>query len=196
MNYPVVIDFDDLCDHTVDTLDILCALRAKHPNFKATVFAIPARCSPETIAKVTQANELVGEKWLQAAPHGWRHTRGECLSWTDQEAEEKISLAYNLGIDATVFRAPAWLLDAHTYEACKRLGYAVASHDEFRIEGTGAREYIYNHRKKHRKRFIGVHGHLTPVMGNFIRDMLDRGDLTFAPDTSFAFPQDVAEVIN
>lgn len=195
MNYPVVVDFDDLCDNTVDTLDILCALRAKYPQFKATIFTIPARCSEETIAKAREANHLAQENWMQLAPHGWRHTRGECLSWTDTEAVDKIRLAKSLGIDAPVFRAPAWLLDADVYDACGALHYVVASHDEFRVPNTGVKEYIYNHRRKHRTKFIGIHGHLTPVMGNFIRDMLHRGDLNFADDTTFLFPQDVAEVI-
>lgn len=192
---PYIVDFDDLCDNTADELEQLCALKARLPLLKVTLFTIPARTSDDTIEKVREINALALENWIQLAPHGWRHTRGECLSWTDEEAELKIVAAREKGIDAPVFRAPAWLIDAHTYEACKRLNYAVASHDEFRVPNTGVREYIYNHRVLHRNRFTGIHGHLTPVMGNYIRDMVRQGKFELDVSATYAFPQDMAEVI-
>lgn len=182
------VDFDDLTDSTATPgLEVLSEIKLACPDFKVTLFAIPQRLTDSTIAKVKE----VGAGWIQLAPHGWRHTRGECLSWNDEEARSKIELAAARGIDAPVFRAPAWLLDAHTYEACRQLKYVVASHCQFRVPNTNVPEYIYNYSTNG---WIGVHGHLTPVANNFILKMRDEGKLTFARNATFAYPQDLAEV--
>lgn len=179
------VDFDDYCDGTVDKLDILRDWKRAYPALKVTLFAIPARCSAETIAAAKDLGD-----WVQLAPHGWRHTKGECLAWSDDEAEARIVEAARRGIDARVFRAPAWLLDGDTYEACKRLGYVVATHRVFRVANTGAKEYVYNMPHEGVK---SVHGHLTPVCGNYIDD---KPAQPFPTNAAFIFPQDVAEIID
>ena len=181
---PFCVDFDDLCDATADKLSILCKLKEKYEDFKVTLYVIPIRTSAKTIAEA----KALGD-WLQLAPHGWRHTRGECLSWTDEEAKEKIELARDMGIDAPIFRAPAWLIDYDTYLACNSLSYTIASHKMFRIPNTETPEYIYNIASKI---YRGVHGHLTPVQNNQIDKMLDFGSLSFKSDAKFVWPQDVA----
>jgi hypothetical protein len=181
------VDFDDLCDATLDVVEgKIVPLIAKYPNIKVTLFTIPTRTSPRTITKVALLKE-----WVQMAPHGWRHTRGECLAWSDFEAREKIKLAADMGIDAPTFRAPGWLLDAAVYDACDELGYAVASHREHRIEDTLVKEYIYN-AANFAPLVTKIHGHLTPVMDNCITDMLRRGELEFPSNAEFVFPQDIA----
>ena len=184
------VDFDDYCDATVDTLEVLRDLREHHSTFKVTLFAIPKRCSPFTIAS---ARALY--PWLQLAPHGWRHTRGECLGWTDEEAHAKLVAARDMGIDAPIFRAPGWLIDGDTYTACSTLDYAIASHSTYRIPHTGVREYVYNLRTPSTRQLRAIHGHLTPVAGNHIRDMLTDGRLTFATDSTFTHLPDIASVI-
>lgn len=181
------VDFDDYCDVVVDRLDLLVALKEKIPPLLVTLYTIPQRTSAASIA----AAKALGS-WVQLAPHGWRHTRGECLSWTSDEAVDKISLARDMGIDAPIFRAPAWLLDAEVYDACKSLGYAVASHKTFRITDTTVPEYIYNWRGSGVK---GVHGHMTQVSGNYIEDMLKDGRLDLPASASFVFPQSIAKEV-
>lgn len=182
-----VVDFDDYCDETLGELRFLKRLKEQYNDFKVTLFTIPhpSRTSDATIA----AAKSLGD-WVALAPHGWWHTRGECLSWNVAEATEKIQAAAERGIDAPVFRAPAWLLDGDTYLACKELGYAVASHTVYRIPRTGIPEYVYNDVTLRAKGTRAVHGHLTPVAGNYIGDLDTGGSLTFgdrAKKRTFSF---------
>lgn len=168
----VVVDFDDYCDATVHTLDLLADIKRAHPKFKVTLFAIPARCSSTTIEMAKHVDAKYGGNWLQLAPHGWRHTRGECYYWTSEEAIDKITRAANRGIDAPLFKAPAWLINDETVAACKSINYIVYNPGHLGIENY-------------------VHGHLSDTTGNFIYDMLAQGQLTFAPDCEFLWPQEI-----
>jgi hypothetical protein len=181
------VDFDDFCDTTLDTLDLLEDLKKAHPNFKVTLFTIPQRTSDSSIANAKARGD-----WLQLAPHGWRHTRGECLAWTCEEAVAKIKDAARRGIDAPVFRAPGWLLDGDVYQACRELGYAVASHSVYRIPNTGVSEYVYNMFRK--RDLTSIHGHLTDCGFGYIKDMHAKGELHFRKGI-FKFPQEVAHVV-
>jgi Predicted deacetylase len=180
-----VVDFDDLCDATVGELEVLKQIKAQYNDFKVTLFTIPQRTSDTTIA----AAKALGE-WCQIAPHGWWHTRGECYSWSSEEAVEKIAAAKQRGIDAPAFRAPGWLLDGDVYVACRELDYTICSHAIYRIPKTGVKEYVYNDVTLRGKGTRAIHGHLTPVSGNFIRDMDRNGKLTFgeAKRRTFSFP--------
>lgn len=185
-----VCDFDDFCDATIDELDILRKLKGEYPNFKATLFTIPMRTRKTTINTALGLNIGHMNKWIQLAPHGWFHTRGECLGWSKDEAVEKIQAAAEMGIDAPVFRAPAWLLDGNTYLACEELGYTIATHEEYRIPSTGVKEYVYNDVRYRLKGTRGTHGHMTNTSDNYIRDMDKDGRLTFPTTNKFIFPQD------
>lgn len=169
-----VVDFDDLCDATVGTLDTLDEMKARVPGLKVTLFAIPKRTSEATVAAVRALNAKYDAPWLQLAPHGWRHTRGECLSWTSEEAVDKITRAQKQFGDlcAPLFKAPAWLLDGETYEACDKMGVTVYNPGHL-----GIKNY--------------VHGHLSNTAGNYILDMASDGRLEFINDNPFYFPQEV-----
>lgn len=199
MSRKYVVDMDDLCDSVMTQVHnkafkflptTLSEWKTQTPALKITLFTIPRRTSESTI----KAIKALGD-WIALAPHGWEHTRGECLSWTKEEAKEKIIMAREMGIDAPVFRAPAWLLDEAIYDACGDLGYTVASHATFRIPGTGVREYVYNHHMGREKGVIGVHGHLTPVCDNHIHDMLSDGRLSFPSKCTFYHPHEAAIVV-
>lgn len=186
MKKPFCVEFDDLCDASARRLDLLKDLKEKHPGFQVTLFTIPCRTSAGTIARAKSLGN-----WVKLAPHGWRHTRGECLAWTDEEARKKIQLARDMGIDYPCFRAPAWLLDGDVYKACDDLRISVASHKMFRLKHTGVREYVYN---MPRGKFRAVHGHLTNCADNFIDDMLRDGRLSFPENAVFTTPNEMAEV--
>jgi len=180
-------DFDDFCDATLAEISYLSKLKTLYPSLEVTLFTIPARTSPSTIEEA----KLLGP-WLQLAPHGWFHTRGECLGWTSEEAEDKILAAKEMGIDAPLFKAPAWLVDDETYKACAKLDYTICTHKDFRVVGVPIKEFIYNHQDGKVKRVRAVHGHLTPVSGNYIVDMIKAGQLTFHDDATFLRLQDAA----
>lgn len=184
MHTTYCIDFDDYCDNTVYALKYVDEIRDKYVGCKITLFTIPQRTSDKSIALAKERGSDV-----QLAPHGWRHTRGECLSWNANEAQEKIEMAAARGIDAPVFRAPGWLLDEDVYEACIALGYTVASHNMYRIPNTEAREYIYNRKSQGR---VSLHGHLTDCGFNHIADMCKEETFTDLHNPVFRHPQELA----
>lgn len=194
------VDFDDLCDavilqnhgdRTIYLCDFLDKWKESTPNLKLVLYTIPRRISKEHL-RVFKLNY----DWVKLAPHGWEHTRGECLSWTSEEAKDKIKMARDMGIDAPIFRAPGWLLDGEVYMACHELGYTVASHSIFRVPNTGVREYVYNmHEGANPMRTRRIHGHLTPVSDNHIYDMHRDGWLKFKPKDEFVWPWEVATVL-
>lgn len=188
-----VVDFDDYCDASIGELRHLQRLRDEYEDFKVTLFTIPhpSRTSDATIA----AAKSLGD-WVSLAPHGWWHSRGECLSWTEEEALKKIGAARERGIDAPIFRAPAWLLDGEVYRACHKLDYVLASHNVYRVPGSGIKEYVYNNVALRKKGTRAIHGHVTPVADNYISDMVENGSFGFikAKRRDFAFCHDAAVV--
>ena len=183
---PVVMDFDDLCDNTRGKLALVAKLREKMPGCKVTLFAIPARCSKETIAEAKSLGD-----WVTLGMHGWRHTLGECWGWTSEEALDKMKRAFDMGIDGKVFRAPKWVIDKETYDAAKELDWVVADHKDFRILGSGCRVYTYN-RSLRDPLWTRCHGHLPNTSGNGIEETFDK--FIFTPDTEFMNIVDIAEV--
>jgi predicted deacetylase len=180
----LVMDFDDLCDATREKLTHVQRLKAAMPNLKVTLFTIPTRTSPETIAAAKELGE-----WITLGMHGWRHTLGECWSWTAAEARDKMQRAFDAGIDGKVFRAPKWVIDAETYLAAKELGWVIADHKDFRILGSGCRVYTYN-RPLRDLPYIRVHGHLPNVSDNGIEEHFS--EFVFPPERDFLTIQDVA----
>lgn len=194
---PYIVDFDDYCDATVGELEYVRLAKEKWPALKVTLFAIPARCIPSTIQAVRDLNAkyldpaVDVDDWLTLAPHGYFHTKGECLGWSAQEAQDKIGLARDMGITAPIFRAPGWLLDADVYEACGKVSYIVASHREMRVPFKGRvpfgpiPEYVYNDPAMRFPRSRAIHGHMTPVSGNYIKDMWEDGRFSVPPKHNF-----------
>lgn len=181
---PICMDFDDLCDATVGKLDLIAKLKTAMPNLKLTLFAIPARCSPTTIACARSLGP-----WVSLGMHGWRHTLGECWSWTSEDALARMQAARDMGIDGGVFRAPRWLIDAETYMAAKEMDWVIADHKDNRILGTGARTYTYNQPLRNPK-WTRVHGHLPNVSGNGIEDHFQ--DFIFPPTSTFLHITEIA----
>lgn len=185
------VDFDDYCDVTLPELDVLARIKEALPQFKCTLFTIPMRTSIKTI----EAAQRLGD-WIKLAPHGWRHTRGECFAWNDEEAEMKIAAAAAMGINEPIFRAPGWLLDGDVYTACERLEYAVASHKIYRVPGTNVAEYVYNMARAGDTSFRAFHGHMTDCGFNYIKDMYEERALDFHPSAEFVLAAEAAYVIN
>lgn len=187
MSRTYVVDLDDFADVTVPKLDTLTKLKEQYPDLRVTLFSIPKRLSASSIEKARALGD-----WLYLAPHGWRHTRGECLSWSQYETEEKIKLAAQMGIDAPCFRAPAWLIDEPVYDACAALDYVVCDHRDYNWPGHEARVYRYNDPTMRLRKTTPVHGHLTNCMDNYIDNMLADGRLSFAAGSKFLTPWEAA----
>ena len=183
------VEFDDLCDEVADrSLPHLLLLKEKYPNFVCTLFTIPNRTGPETIAK------FKAHSWIALAPHGWHHTRGECLTWPYHEAEAKIKAAKDKGIDAPAFRAPAWLINRATYEVCRDNNITVCDHLDQYLSVLDTKVYRYNDPMWRKPKIRPVHGHLTDcAVDNFIGIMMEDGRLSFAKQGEFIFPWEAAK---
>ena len=180
------MDFDDLCDNTRSTLEYVARLKEKMPNALVTLFTIPARTSPETIAEAKSLGE-----WVTLGMHGWEHTLAECWTWSEADALDRMKRALDMGIDGKVFRAPKWVIDADTYLAAKSLGWVIADHKDWRILNTGCRVYTYNSMLRS-PLYTRVHGHLPDVSGNGIVKAFHS--FLFDPASEFTSVFDAAEV--
>jgi hypothetical protein len=183
------VDFDDLYDGVAErTLDHLLRVKEAYPPFVCTLFTIPNRTSDAAIEK------FKAQPWIALAPHGWHHTRGECLTWPYHEAEAKILLARAMGIDAPAFRAPAWLINRATYEVCRDQGIVVCDHKDNYLKVLDTRVYRYNDPAWRKPKIRPIHGHLTDcAVDNFIDEMAKDGRLTFAKGSEFIYPWDAAK---
>lgn len=156
----VVMDLDDLCD-VWNPRATLERWHEANPEGKVTLFTIPGRSSDALL------DEYAALPWVQLGMHGWWHTRGECLSWSQETVEERMKLWEDRGF-ARVFKAPHWMTTPEIYKAAQARNWIVADHSRnMDFWKVGMNIYAYN--LKHRKQgFISVHGHTHDVTGNGI----------------------------
>lgn len=160
-----IVDLDDLCD-AYDPWPLLETLKLHDANFKVTLFTIPMRCSKHLLRKYEEH-----KSWIELAMHGWWHTTGETLSWTREEALDKMKQAADMGIDGRGFKAPKWIISPECYEAARELGWYVADHkkNRWRPKSEGERIYISELRLRDGKQ-VRLHGHTRNVCGNGIEE--------------------------
>ena len=183
-NREFVVDFDDLYDAIAErSLNQLIKLREKNPKFCCTLFTITARTSDSTISEFSKY------PWIMLAPHGWRHTRGECLTWPYHEAQAKILEAKERGISAPAFRAPSWLINRATYEVCRDENIVVCDHKDHYLGVLDTKVYRYNDPAWRKSKTRPIHGHLTDcAVDNYIGDMLVDNRLSFPTNSEFIYP--------
>lgn len=178
---PVVFDLDDLCDQ-YDPYDLLMKWKDTHQAGKMTLFAIPRRCSDKLVRKYLDMD------WVQLAMHGWWHTLGECLYWTEEDAREKFNMASNRGF-IHGFKAPKWVITGEVYRAAKESGWWVADHvrNESIYWRSGVPVYIYNQNKD----VVSAHGHTWNTSGNGLEQAWKS--FQFPAEATFKW---VSEVVN
>ena len=101
----LVLDFDDMeaLDWDRNGLNFLIYWKAKTPNLKVNIFAIPGRMTPEFIKLLEPYKD-----WLQLCVHGWKHNDNfEALKWDEYLANLYLEKAEQMGFEK-VFRAPGW----------------------------------------------------------------------------------------
>lgn len=118
----LVIDMDDMgADRIIsdmcqshDCRDKLDEFHYANPNFKATLFAIPAQMTYE-LAEWCYANQ----QWIQLAVHGIRHSSNyECEKMTYEEFDEAIKPLQTMLDTYFVkgFKAPGWQISDGIYK--------------------------------------------------------------------------------
>ena len=117
----VIVDLDDFCESN-HSLDLLAELKEEMPQFRVTLFTIPARCSIEFIRFVQTLD------WIDMVPHGWLHaTSRECENWSYHRALEYLDILEGFRLTKG-FKAPGWLISDGAYRALLECGYWVADH--------------------------------------------------------------------
>lgn len=128
----MIVDFDDFgSNHVIsnecqshDCRDKLDALHFANPNFKVTLFAIPAEMTFE-LAEWCKANS----GWVELAVHGIFHRDNwECSKMTYEEFDEAIKpFEYMLETYFVKgFKAPGWQISDDIYKWLLDHGYWVA----------------------------------------------------------------------
>ncbi len=165
MSRHLVVDIDDLCDQ-YDPLDTLKVIKDEVPDFKATMFAIPSRCSDKLLKRYFDE-----DSWLHLGMHGWTHTRGECLSWNPKEAHKKIMKGIGMGFE-DAFKAPHWIITPLIYATCAELKMPIADHKNYRcVLEDGPPTYTFNDPDLPYKAF---HFHTWDTMANGVADCKDE----------------------
>lgn len=128
----MVIDFDDQGANKVisdmcqshDCRDKLDELHYLNPNFKVTLFTIPAYVTLE-MADWLRANQ----GWVETAMHGFYHTSNyECENWTYEDMDQyadKVAAAFP-GLFTYGFKAPGWQISDACLEWLQDHGWWVA----------------------------------------------------------------------
>jgi hypothetical protein len=151
----VTFDWHDHHEHN-SALNRLYELKEIRPDFKCTLFAVPALGSPDFWASHPD--------WVELAVHGWdHHSVYECADWRYAKmdrllAEPIIRLYFVEG-----FCAPGWQISDDCYRVLLDRGWWVADqHLEDGRRPAGLRTYFYEDGN--------WHGHVQNVCGNGLQE--------------------------
>jgi hypothetical protein len=168
----MVFDWDDLHEGS-HHLDLFHELRAIRPDFRATVFAIPALGTDRFWDSLPD--------WLEVAVHGWAHpSPREAEHWTYEAAMDVLLAAPDRFVDG--FKAPGWQISEGTYRALMELGWWCADHPENNERRpAGLPTHVLNVGPDH------WHGHIDNVCGNGILETWDTVVRLVREAASFEF---------
>lgn len=181
----IVVDLDDAYPGN-DRLPMLLAIRHEVPRFKATLFAIPGRCTPRWIETMLHHSD-----WLDIVPHGWTHaTNRECERWEAQQAYDALEAAEHLGFTTKGFKAPGWQISDGCYEALEERGYWVADQTYNNARRpAGLRTYLLGAPPPDVHQIHGHIGHLNGHNANELEYLLP--EIMWYRDSDFAFVREV-----
>lgn len=141
----MIFEWDDFgADHVIsdqcqshDCRDQLVRLKELNPDFKATLFAIPAEMTMEL--QQWCANN---SSWIELAVHGFLHSSNyECEKWTMEQMDSAMSIVAQMGCFTKVFRAPGWQISDEVLYWLKKHDWIVADqgyNDDRRPKGLRA----------------------------------------------------------
>lgn len=184
-----IFDLDDFSTQTATALPLLLDLKAKYPQLRATLFAIPGWSTQEFL------QEAASWGWVELALHGWAHQPNtECELWMRDDANRYLDQAEAWGCFVHGFKAPGWRIGPNTLTVLAERGYWIAGQltDINKFSEYGLRAYFTNH-------YNSVHGHMQNIYQNqwWLRNGLDqlvheRG-LPWDTDTQFKLVSEVVE---
>lgn len=194
----LVCDWDDQgANHVIsdqcqahDMRPYLDKLHYVNPNFKATLFAIPAEMTIEQLDWF-DANKA----WVELAAHGWKHSDNwEASKWTYEEAALYLGRVEDIGVFVKGFKAPGWQISDDTYTWLRDNGWWVADQG-----------YNDSRRPKYLRAYVnydGVfkvdgapteawHGHTWNCVGNGIEETYDHVKGLVQNTESFEFVSEI-----
>lgn len=197
----MIVDFDDFganhvisneC-HSHDCRDKLDSLHFANPNFKVTLFTIPAEMTFELL-EWCRANR----SWVELALHGFFHRDNwECSKMTYEEFDENIKPFEYMLEEYFVkgFKAPGWQIGDEVYRWLKDRGYWVADqgYNDSRRPDLPAYVNYDGHFKVGDTEFPAIHGHTWDCVGNGIYETYPEVEAKVKQAQEFRF---ISEVIN
>lgn len=148
-----ILDFDDLMP-IIPGIDALFILKEHYPNFKCTCFT-PAFSSSVwknqlSVKKLKEWFKVIHQyNWIEIAPHGFVHEKGECMISDKKSAIKMIDVIERVFKESgtpfvKVFKAPFWQMSKEFEEALFEKGYTVAIDRNNPIFYTEAPKYIWS----------------------------------------------------
>jgi len=148
----IILDLDDLMPITPG-LDHILSMKEHYPNFKCTCFT-PAFCSlvwkrQLDVNKVKAWFEMLKQyPWIEIAPHGFVHERGECMVGRKEAIKmiDTIEMVFRESKTPfiKVFKAPHWEMSKEFEEVLHERGYTIAIDRNNPVSYTNAPKYIWN----------------------------------------------------
>lgn len=149
----MTFNWDDF-EKTNNRLDLLWKLKELRPDFKATVFAIPANSDFDFWESVPD--------WLELAVHGWQHlTSTEAHDWKYDKMNKILPSLHPRFVHG--FKAPGWQISDETFRWLKDHSWWVADQPYNRSRRPKGIRYYE----------IGEgnwHGHIQDVCGNGLEE--------------------------
>jgi hypothetical protein len=200
----LVIDIDDMgANHIIsdmcqahDCRDKLDEFHYANPNFKATLFTIPAELTYE-LAEWCKANN----QWIELAVHGITHSSNyECEKMTYEEFDEQIQPLLGMIEDYFVkgFKAPGWQISDGVYRWLVEHDWWVAdqSYNDNRRPNIPA--YVNDNGKFTAWQRVGnpvevdgLHYHTWDCVGNGVYELSDQIKQDINDETEFKFVSEV-----
>lgn len=149
-----IFDFDDLSP-TMPGFDLLRKLKEHYQNFRCTCFTpaitkglLERKLTPE---KFKSWGKLIREtEWLEVAPHGFAHIRGEFLTTDKKKLKTMLDAIENTFAKVLeipyvkVFKYPYWEGSKEAEELLKERGYTLAIDRNNPVVFTDIPTYIWN----------------------------------------------------
>ena len=168
-----IVDFDDFSSVNPG-YDLLLKLREHFPNFKTTLFTVPFSIKyftkevPLSKLKMWAKNVMEQSDWLEIAPHGFAHLKGEWLIEDKKRINIQLSAMENLfkqiGMKfVKVFKAPFWEYTKQVEEVLMERGYTLAVDRNRPLIRTPIDVYVWNwsiDEKIPEYHTIKAHGHI------------------------------------
>ncbi|MDD5016329.1 MAG: hypothetical protein PHW73_14770 [Atribacterota bacterium] len=169
----VILDLDDFAyDYERNALNWLFDLKSKYPEFKVTLFSIPALWRNNILKQVANLD------WIELGVHGFdHHANNEVLKWDRQKWYEIINMAESSGCYQKLFKAPNWEMSDLGYFILKENDWAVAVREhQIKDLQPGSKYYCFETNP------FGIHGHTWTMKAH-----QEEGKFNWNEDTQFEF---------